>query len=95
MKDLNSAYVKVLLTVIAVSLAILAGKALLGSTIGEAQAAATRSDATQTVKELDARVIRKLEAPGVQQILTLGDQKTFIVHQKDQVAVVRVDYFEK
>lgn len=94
MKSLSAdRYVKILLTVIALSLAILAGKAVLGSLIPDAHAQRTTVPAPEPAKTLDAKVIRKFEAPGVQEIISLGDQKTFVVKQKDQVSVVRVDLF--
>lgn len=87
-------YVKIVLTVIALSLAILAGKAVIGTLIPEAQAQRTTQNPEPPAKQLDAKVIRKFEAPGVQEIVVLGDQKTFVVKQKDQVSVVRVDFFD-
>ena len=88
-------YVRIMMTVIAISLAILAGKAVISSAIPEAQAALTNSSKEEPVLVLDAKVLKKFEAPDVQEVVILGDQKTFVVQQKDMVSVVRVDYFEK
>ena len=64
-------YVKFLLTVIAVSLAILAGQSLMSSTIPTAQAQTASEEEVEMV--LDAKVIRKFDAPDVSEVIILGD----------------------
>jgi len=85
-------YVKVLLTIIAVLLGLLVGKNLFYDSLSSAEAAKAREEVTS--QKIDAQVLQKFEAPGVQDVIILGDQKTFIVRAKDYVTVVRVDTCE-
>jgi hypothetical protein len=44
---------------------------------------------------LDATLVKTIQAPGLKDIILLGDQKTFILQMKDAVYVYRVDYVQR
>ena len=50
---------------------------------------------TQGEPVLDVTLVKALNAPGLKDVVILGDQKTFILQAKDAVYVYRVDYVRK
>jgi len=87
---LKEGYVRIVLTVIAVSLAILALSAVLNIVSTPAQAQRPYNSVKKTGMGLDVLLIRDIPIKGLKDIQILGDEKTFIVQKADGLAVYRV-----
>lgn len=84
-------YTRILLTVIAVSLAILALHTALEFFGSSALAQLTYSNNPQKTTNLDVYVVRDIAIEKIKEVHILGDNKTFIVQKSDGVTVYRVD----
>ncbi len=91
---LNERYVRAVLTVIALSLAILALSAVLNLVSTPAQAQRPYNVVKKEGPGLDVLLIRDIPIEGLKNIHILGDTKTFIAQKSDGFAVYRVEFIE-
>lgn len=88
---LKDRYTRIVLSVIAVSLAILALNAVLNMISLPAQAQRPYNTVITEGPGKDVLLIRDIVIPDLQNIHILGDNKTFIVQKKDGFAVYCVE----
>ena len=84
-------YALILLTVIAVSLAVLALHTTLEFFGSSALAQLSYIGNPQKTTNLDVYVVRDIPIEKIKNVHILGDNKTFIVQKSDGVTVYRVD----
>jgi hypothetical protein len=89
--NLKDNYTRVILTIIAILLALVLLRPQSDILVQNAEA---RTSGLQA-RALDATLIKKVPAEGLRNVVVLGDGKTFVLQQKDQVMIYRVDYIVK
>jgi hypothetical protein len=92
---LKDRYTRIVLSVIAVSLAILALNAVLTMISSPAQAQRPYNTVVTEGPGKDVLMIRDIPVPELQNIHILGDNKTFIVQKKAGFAVYTVEQIER
>jgi|GEM_PF-564695 len=92
---LKNRFNKVAVTVIAVSLAILAFSAALDMFSAPAQAQRSYNLVVTEGAAMDVLLIRDIPIKDVENIHILGDQKTFVVQKPDGFAVYRVQPIDR
>lgn len=85
---LSGVYTKVILTIIAICLMALVIQTGLNIFNYSAEARQSKRD----YPNIQVFPIGDIPAEDVKEIITLGDQHTFILHQKNGIRVFRVDY---
>jgi hypothetical protein len=89
--NLKDIYIRVILTIIAVLLALILMRPQADVVLQNAEARTV----TQGSPVLDVTLVKNVPIDGLKNVIVLGDAKTFIVQQKNQVSVYRVDYIAK
>jgi hypothetical protein len=89
--NLKDTYIRVVLTAIAILLVLILLRPQAGLILRSAEA---RTE-DQKTPVLDVTLIKKIPVEKLRQVIVLGDAKTFIIQQTDQVSVFRVDYVTK
>jgi hypothetical protein len=89
--NLKDIYIRVILTIIAVLLALILMRPQVDLVLQNAEA----RTATLGSPVLDVTLVKNIPVTGLRNVVVLGDAKTFIVQQKEQVSVYRVDYITK
>jgi hypothetical protein len=92
---LKERFTRIVVSVIAVSLAILALNAVLTMISSSAQAQRPYNLVITEGPGKDVLLIRDIAIPTLQNIHILGDNKTFIVQKKDGFAVYTVEQIER
>lgn len=88
-------YMRTILTIIAVSLAILAVGTLLNLVTSSAQAQRPYNTVIKEGPAKDVLLIRDLPIENIKEVYVLGDTQTFIVRKSDGVAVYRVEDIQR
>jgi len=88
-------FYKVVLSVIALSLAVLALSSLLNLLSTPAQAQRPYNVVKTEGLAIDVLLIRDIPVDGLKNVHMLGDKQSFILQKSDGFAVYKVDYVER
>ena len=92
---LKDGFMRVMITVIALSLAVLALNSILDMTSGPAQAQRPYNIVKTEGPALDVLLVRDIPLDGLKNIHILGDKQTFVVQKSNGFAVYKIDYIER
>jgi len=92
---LKDRFMRIVLSVIAVSLAILALSAVVDMMSSTAQAQRPYNVVKSEGPAMDVLLIRDIPIDGLKEIYIMGDRQTFVVRKSNGFSVYKVDFVER
>ena len=92
---LKDRFMRIVMSVIAVSLAILALSAVVDMMSSTAQAQRPYNVVKSEGPAMDVLLIRDIPIDGLKEIYIMGDRQTFVVRKSNGFSVYKVDFVER